>query len=72
MQNNMQTLKPICRIVHCPYSAYSAYICTPHFADEVNIWTIYGTQMQAPSSLDCVYLDHGFNTAKALIAPRPI
>ena len=34
MQNNMQLLKSICRIVHCLYSAYSAYICTPHFADD--------------------------------------
>ena len=33
MQNNMQTPKTICRIVHCPYSAYLTYICTPHFAD---------------------------------------
>ena len=33
MQNNMQTPKSICRIVHCPYSAYLTYICTPHFAD---------------------------------------
>ena len=34
MQNNMQSLKSICRIVHCLYSAYSAYICTPDFADD--------------------------------------
>ena len=33
MQNNMQSLKSICRIVQCLYSAYSAYVCTPHFAD---------------------------------------
>ena len=33
MQNNMQGLKPICRIVPRLYFAYSAYICTPHFAD---------------------------------------
>ncbi len=37
MQNNMQLLKSICRIVHCLYSAYSAYICTPHFADGVSL-----------------------------------
>ena len=36
MQNNMLLLKSICRIVHCLYSAYSAYICTPHFADVIN------------------------------------
>ena len=34
MQNNMQGLKPICRIVPRLYFAYSAYICTPHFADD--------------------------------------
>ena len=35
----MQSLKSICRIVHCLYSAYSAYICTPHFADaESRAW----------------------------------
>ena len=33
MQYNMQTPKTICRIVHCLYSAYLTYICTPHFAD---------------------------------------
>jgi hypothetical protein len=33
MQNNMQTPKTICRIVHCPYSAYLTYICTPHFGE---------------------------------------
>ena len=33
MQNNMQGPKPICRIVTRLYFAYSAYICTPHFAD---------------------------------------
>ena len=36
MQNNMQTPKTICRIVHCPYSAYLTYICTPHFANVLN------------------------------------
>ena len=40
MQNNMQLLKSICRIVHCLYSAYSAYICTPHFADDVQSGTV--------------------------------
>ena len=33
MQNNMQAWIPICRILHRVYSAYSTYICTPHFAD---------------------------------------
>jgi hypothetical protein len=41
MQNNMQTPKSICRIVHCPYSAYLTYICTPHFGDDVPVCTRY-------------------------------
>ena len=40
MQNNMQTPKSICRIVHCPYSAYLTYICTPHFADVVTVGAV--------------------------------
>ena len=49
MQNNMQLLKSICRIVHCLYSAYSAYTCTPHFADGIaaeETVTVAGTVTQ--------------------------
>ncbi len=34
MQNNMQTLNPICKILQGLYFAYFAYICTAHFADD--------------------------------------
>ncbi len=49
MQNNMQLLKSICRIVHCLYSAYSAYICTPHFADDIpGIYQVYTSKWYIP------------------------
>ncbi len=38
MQNNMQTLNPIWKILQGLYSAYFAYICTAQFADDTTIY----------------------------------